>query len=134
MAEACPHCLSTQTVKDGKRYSKVWDFAQETSKKAPVIQQNFCHYCKKHFNKPIGVRFHSQKSMDLHLNFFQLHFIEKTSARQCASLLGIGTATAQRWRKQWLAEFKALEAYSNPHLSVISASFSKTNSISHPND
>ncbi|MCP3776018.1 hypothetical protein NLX71_22400 [Paenibacillus sp. MZ04-78.2] len=130
MTETCPRCDSKQTVKDGKRYSRVWDFAQETSKKTPIIQQHFCHHCKKHFNKPIGVRFRSQKSMELQLKFFQLHFIEKSSARQCASILGIGKATAQRWRKQWLAELKALESYPNPHLIVISTSFSKTASPS----
>lgn len=121
MAESCPHCRSEHTIKNGSRYRMAGADAKNSPIKTPITHQYFCHTCQKHFNKRISTRFRGQKAVEHQEKFFQLHFIEEKSARHCASELGIGTATAQRWRKQWLTELKALGAYQNPYFRAIRA-------------
>ena len=123
MKEKCPDCNPTRAVKNGKRYAKQWDMAHQTWKMVPSAQQYRCRVCNNNFSVPLLSNRSRLRSANLQQQFFELHFIHCISARQCADKLSIGTATAQRWRTQWLKKINAYLSANDPYLEAMLAPF-----------
>ncbi len=93
---ACPRCRGVRVKRNGR---------------SKGVQTYYCHHCRRSFNERTGTpwaRFHRPQARQA----FQLLMDQGLSLREAARRLGIGLATAWRWRHQELVAMQRDQAAS----------------------